>query len=165
MSEALTLELGNYLDVGIDETDKIIPREITSVKSNKDVNEIIEPKSIIEINNELGTSFVNISSLEIPIEILKKKTRELVISSLADKEETIIEERKKLILKEYSGGLTKNEKLKVKYYSWLLDRIEDAQNGEILDHFEKLVKQQETIADNVISNINIINKAIKNIGK
>jgi len=157
MSEALTLELGNYLDVGIDETDKIIPREITSVKSNKDVNEIIEPKSIIEINNELGTSFVNISSLEIPIEILKKKTRELVISSLADKEETIIEERKKLILKEYSGGLTKNEKLKVKYYSWLLDRIEDAQNGEILDHFEKLVKQQETIADNVISNINIIN--------
>ncbi len=165
MSEALTLELGNYLDVGIDETDKIIPREITSVKSNKDVNEIIEPKSIIEINNELGTSFVNISSLEIPIEILKKKTRELVISSLADKEETIIEERKKLILKEYSGGLTKNEKLKVKYYSWLLDRIEDAQNGEILDHFEKLVKQQETIADNVISNINMINKAIKNIGK
>ncbi len=94
MSEALTLELGNYLDVGIDETDKIIPREITSVKSNKDVNEIIEPKSIIEINNELGTSFVNISSLEIPIEILKKKTRELVIISLLIKKKQLLRKGK-----------------------------------------------------------------------
>lgn len=165
MSEALTLNFDNYLDIGINANFDAIQSSKTSISKREEVYEVIEPKNISDIKNEIGTLLVKTSNIEIPIELLKKKTRELTIAHLADKEDNFITERKQLVLKEITNGLTRNEKIKIKYLTWLLDRIEDAQNGEFLDHLEKLVNQQEKIANSVLSNIDLIKSTIDKMEK
>lgn len=54
-----------------------------------------------------------------------------------------IDERKILLDRHFAGTITAEERRRLRYVRWNIDRIQDAQNGEILDLLESFVARYE----------------------
>ena len=69
----------------------------------------------------------------------------------------IITERDRLVTKKFKEGLVKKEEKRLTYVRWQLDRIDDAENGEMIDNLEKIVGDHESFADEVKKLMNSLN--------
>ena len=61
----------------------------------------------------------------------------------------LIEERNSLIERKFKNGLTIKEVKRLKYVRWQLDRIDDAENGEMLDYLEKIAQDHKEFAEEI----------------
>lgn len=73
-----------------------------------------------------------------------RKAGRLNASFISEEEfESLLNDRRLLIEKIYSGEATKADRNRLEYVNWSLDRIEDAQHGEHLDRLEEAVGRYE----------------------
>lgn len=71
--------------------------------------------------------------------------------------EQLIEERNSLVDRKFNGGLSRKEERRLTYVRWQLDRIDDAEEGHILDYFEKVAEQHENFSKEITNILDRLN--------
>lgn len=61
----------------------------------------------------------------------------------------LLAERQQLLDKELSGSITTQQKNRLAYVRWSLDRVDDARYGDGLDKLENIVRQYERFHDDI----------------
>jgi len=71
-------------------------------------------------------------------------------SAVSDTEEReFLEERQRLLDKEFDGTISRREANRLTYINWTLDRITDARHGAELDELEAQISRYERFAEDV----------------
>jgi len=63
--------------------------------------------------------------------------------------DALIEEHKSLVNKMFQEGLSEREKRRLTFVRWQLDRIDDANEGYVLDALTEFVEEYEAFAENI----------------
>lgn len=69
----------------------------------------------------------------------------------------LVDERNSLVDKKFKDGLSTKEERRLTYVRWQLDRIDDAEEGEVLDYFERIADQHENFAKEISTLLNRLN--------
>jgi len=86
-----------------------------------------------------------LSSIDIASHSLRTAAR-VNASAVSEREErNLLDERRGLLQRKMSAGLTQAESDRLEYVRWSLDRIEDARHGESLDELEGLVARYQRV--------------------
>jgi hypothetical protein len=76
--------------------------------------------------------------------VTARQASRLNASAISEQERAhLLREREALLDKQYSGGLTRSQTMRLRYVRWTLDRIDDAVYGEALDDLERSVDKYE----------------------
>lgn len=84
--------------------------------------------------------------------ITARRAGRLNASAVSEAEHiALLNERNKLLDKEFSKTISRTEKNRLEYVRWSLDRIEDAKHGHDLDALEGLVAHYEQLSRDINS--------------
>ena len=82
--------------------------------------------------------------------ITQRRAGRLNASSIgSDEVEELLEERKHLLEKQYSGGISDAERRRLAMIRWSLDRVDDARSGEVLDALEGAIVRYEALRQEI----------------
>lgn len=73
--------------------------------------------------------------------------------------DSLLSERRQLLDKQFAKNITKAEIARLAYVRWTLDRVEDAQSGQILDELESYLVQYE----NILNKIEVLNQQLHDL--
>ena len=115
------------------------------------------PKKLLA--TEAGTT----SEMEVIVDPSSVKLIARSIAELTRDEEykLLLEQKRTLLKKKYSEGLTKKDELALQLTIWNIDRIEDAQYGKNLDALEAIVKAHEAAAVKVARTVENFDRLIR----
>lgn len=100
----------------------------------------------------------------ISADLIKRLNRAITKKTPAEEVKSLVDERNILVMKRTKAGLTRDEERRLTYLRWQLDRIDDAQYGEILDIFEKTAEEYERFAsdiDSLLTQLGVVQKRKK----
>lgn len=83
-------------------------------------------------------------------------------ASISSKERNeLLEERQRLLDKKLSDKITRSEANCLSYVRWMLDRIEDARSGPVLDEIEAKLFEYERLARDIASLKDILHSTVR----
>ena len=91
--------------------------------------------------------------------IAQRRAGRLNASSIgSDEVEELIAERKALLEKQYTLGLSEGEIRRLAMIRWSLDRVDDARSGEVLDALEGAIVRYEALRQEIHSLLHQLNE-------
>jgi hypothetical protein len=82
-------------------------------------------------------------------ETIKKMNRELAKKISLQDEKYFITKHSELVRKKFTGGLSNDEQKQLDFIRWQMDRIDDARNGEHMDHLTQIIESHEEFAQDL----------------
>ena len=84
-----------------------------------------------------------------------KDINRLITRKISPKvKQDLTEERNLLARKKFGDGLSNKEERRLAYVRWQLDRIDDAEDGEMLDYLDKVADEHEKFAKEISTFLN-----------
>jgi hypothetical protein len=94
-----------------------------------------------------STTNINAIDFSVPADlyaVTARRAGRVNAAGIADSEvENLMYERQQLLDKKFDETMTRSDEVRLKYIQWQLDRIDDAQQGEMLDMLESWVARYE----------------------
>ena len=142
---ALAVDIGGYAAAG----QEVEPRR----PANGLEGQTIEGAPVIAQRRNLNNEGLGFTSERESISV-DSTTAKLISRSIAEltpdtEYKRFLDDKRTLLQKKYSEGLSKKEDLALQLTIWNIDRIEDAKYGRQLDALEAIVKTHEAVASKI----------------
>jgi hypothetical protein len=131
--------------------------DVSSTKAGKS-NEIIEKTTVsakalyVTEKATIGKNVLTLADVSKPgfsglsPANIKQINRGITRKIPQSEKQEVINERNRLVQKQFKGGLSDRENNRLKYVRWQLDRIDDAETGEFLDYLQIITGGHEKFA-------------------